>query len=682
MQLLHANATYGKLDQARLDLQPGLNVICAPNEGGKSTWCRFLLAMFYGLNTRQRGDLADKNRFQPWNGSLMQGKLELSVGDKELTLSRRTQRPDAPLGVFSCTYSGTDTPVPGLDAARCGETLLGVPQSVYQRCAFIPSGSLAIDADADLERRISALISTGDEKISFSQVESRLKKQLRQRKYNRSGSIPLLEAEIAGLRAAQQEAQTLTGQLENLQQQLSQAREEQARRRQARLQVAQEALREKESCLQALPDSSDLQRINQQLGAVRSLGDQVQQAQEAVSRQESAIEAQLRELNRNPLHPMTKAQLEAQLQIQPPAPPQVAQLLISLALGLCGGGFLWYEIDRPQVLWLCLACAVTALAAGNFLRLLIRRIRLQQSRRRELSRQEELRKLAESYLPALEELEAQRALLHQKQQILSDGDRRLRTQLSDLLSQVSRWDDSVQSAGDIRRFVRETAQNRDRLAQELHQAQTQLLQAQMSDADDTVTHLQQHIAQVQGRLDAGRDAQTLGDQISRLEEELVRQQAEYDALRLSLDALQTANTTLQNRFSPELGRRAAEIFADMTGSTWSHILLDREFHLSAESGSDPTRRGVQLLSAGTADQLYLAVRLAICEMILPPEQNPPLILDDALLTFDDARLSTTLDYLTRLGAQRQILLFTCQGREAALLRDRPGVHITNLTQST
>lgn len=682
MQLLHANATYGKLDQARLDLQPGLNVICAPNEGGKSTWCRFLLAMFYGLNTRQRGDLADKNRFQPWSGSLMQGKLELSVGDKELTLSRRTQRPDAPLGVFSCTYSGTDTPVPGLDAARCGETLLGVPQSVYQRCAFIPSGSLAIDADADLERRISALISTGDEKISFSQVESRLKKQLHQRKYNRSGSIPLLEAEIAGLRAAQQEAQTLTGQLENLQQQLSQAREDQARRRQARLQAAQEALREKERCLQALPDSSDLQRINQQLGAVRSLGDQVQQAQEAVSRQESAIEAQLQELNRNPLHPMTKAQLEAQLQIQPPAPPQVAQLLISLALGLCGGGFLWYEIDRPQVLWLCLACAVTALAAGNFLRLLIRRIRLQQSRRRELSRQEELRKLAESYLPALEELEAQRALLHQKQQILSDGDRRLRAQLSDLLSQVSRWDDSVQSAGDIRRFVRETAQNRDRLAQELHQAQTQLLQAQMSDADDTVTHLQQQIAQVQGRLDAGRDAQALGDQISRLEEELVRQQAEYDALQLSLDALQAANTTLQNRFSPELGRRAAEIFANMTGSTWSHILLDREFHLSAESGSDPTRRSVQLLSAGTADQLYLAVRLAICEMILPPEQNPPLILDDALLTFDDARLSTTLNYLTQLGAQRQILLFTCQGREAALLRGRPGVHITNLTQST
>ena len=682
MQLLHANATYGKLNQAQLDLQPGLNVICAPNEGGKSTWSRFLLTMFYGLNTRQRGDLADKNRFQPWNGTPMQGRLELSVGENLLVLSRRTQRADAPMGVFSCTYAGTDTPVPDLDAAHCGEALLGVPQSVYQRCAFIPSGSMAINADADLERRINALISTGEEKVSFLQAENRLKKQLHQRKYNRTGAIPQLEAEIGELMAAQAEVKSLAEQEAFLHSQLLQAQQEQKERLLIRQREIQRQAEEKQQLLQQLPDSATLQNINEQLGAVRSLAEQAQQAEDAAKQQDAAIQAQLQELNRNPLHPMTKSELETQLQIQPPAPPQVAQLLICLSLSLCSGGFLWYELDRPQILWLCIACAATALTAGSFLWLLVKRLRLQQQRRRELKRQEELRKLAESYLPALEELEAQRALLRQKQQLLSDGDRRLRTQLSDLLSQVCRWDDSVQSAGDIRRFVRETAQNRDRLAQELHQAQTQLLQAQMSDADDTVTHLQQQIAQVQGRLDAGRDAQALGDQISRLEEELVRQQAEYNALQLSLDALQAANTTLQNRFSPELGRRAAEIFGDMTGSTWSHILLDREFHLSAESGSDPTRRSVQLLSAGTADQLYLAVRLAICEMILPPEQNPPLILDDALLTFDDARLSTTLDYLTRLGAQRQILLFTCQGREAALLRGRPGVHITNLTQST
>lgn len=678
LRILQANATYGKLNQAQLSLQSGLNVICAPNEGGKSTWSRFLLTMFYGLNTRQRGELADKNRFQPWSGSPMQGRLELAVGEDVLTLSRRTQRADSPMGVFSCTYAGTDTPVRGLDALRCGETLLGVPQSVYQRCAFISSGSMAIDADADLERRINALISTGEEKISFSQAETRLKRQLHQRKYNRSGAIPLLESEIASLSSAQAEVQDLAERETSLRQQLRQVQEEQVTLRAAQQQEAQQRIVEKQRLLQSLPDSAALQSINEQLGAVRSMGEQVQQARDAAAAQEQTIQAQLQELSRNPLHPMTKPELEAQLQIQPPAPPQVAQLLISLALGLCGGGFLWYEIGQSQLLWLCAACAVTALAAGNFLRLLIQRIRRQQVRRRELQRQEELRKLADSYLPMLEKLEEQRSLLQQRQQAVADSEQRLRATLADLLTVVQKWDTGVHTPTDVRRFVQQTAQRREELTEEIRQAQADALHAQTPDADGSAARLQQQIAQVQGQLAALGGAEDAPQRIARKQEQLHRLQGEYDSLALALDVLRSANTTLQNRFSPELGRRAAEIFADMTGSPWSHILLDREFRLSAEAGSDPTRRSVQLLSSGTADQLYLAVRLAICEMVLPAEQNAPLILDDALLTFDDERLHKTLDYLVRLGSRRQILLFSCQSREADYLASRSGVHILNL----
>lgn len=678
LRILQANATYGKLNQAQLSLQSGLNVICAPNEGGKSTWSRFLLTMFYGLNTRQRGELADKNRFQPWSGSPMQGRLELAVGEDVLTLSRRTQRADSPMGVFSCTYAGTDTPARGLDALRCGETLLGVPQSVYQRCAFISSGSMAIDADADLERRINALISTGEEKISFSQAETRLKRQLHQRKYNRSGAIPLLESEIASLSSAQAEVQDLAERETSLRQQLRQVQEEQVTLRAAQQQEAQQRIAEKQRLLQSLPDSAALQSINEQLGAVRSMGEQVQQARDAAAAQEQTIQVQLQELSRNPLHPMTKPELEAQLQIQPPAPPQVAQLLISLALGLCGGGFLWYEIGQSQLLWLCAACAVTALAAGNFLRLLIQRIRRQQVRRRELQRQEELRKLADSYLPMLEKLEEQRSLLQQRQQAVADSEQRLRATLADLLTVVQKWDVGVHAPTDVRRFVQQMTQRREELTEEIRQAQADALHAQTPDADGSAARLQQQIAQVQGQLAALGGAEDAPQRIARKQEQLHRLQGEYDSLALALDVLRSANTTLQNRFSPELGRRAAEIFADMTGSPWSHILLDREFRLSAEAGSDPTRRSVQLLSSGTADQLYLAVRLAICEMVLPAEQNAPLILDDALLTFDDERLHKTLDYLVRLGEQRQILLFSCQSREADYLASRSGVHILNL----
>ena len=678
MQILQANATYGKLNQASLSLQPGLNVICAPNEGGKSTWSRFLLTMFYGLNTRQRGDLADKNRFQPWSGALMQGQLELSVGEDLLTVSRWTRRADAPMGVFSCTHTGTDTTVSGVDAVHCGEMLLGVPQSVYQRCAFIPSGRITIDADADLERRINSLISSGEEKVSFSQAESRLKKQLRQRRYNRTGTIPQLESEIAELSADQTEAMALAQQESDLRQQLSQAQEEESAQRLAQQEDMQQKIEGKQRQLQKLPDSTALQEINEQLGVVRAATEETEQLRSAVQQQEEQVQSRQQELSRNPLHPMTRDELEAQLQIEPPAPPQVAQLLISLALALCGGGFLWYSAEQAQTLWLCGACVVTALAAGNFLRLLVSRVRLQQSRRRERQRKEELRKLAESYLPTLDELEKQRDLLQQNQQAAADSEGRLRMALVQLLTQVRRWEAGVQSVSDIRRFVQQAAQDRDRLSEEIRQIQEQLLQTQPADADDSSARLRQQLTQVQGRMAAVGRPDDLERQIRQKQAQREQLQGEYDALTLALDALHSANTTLQNRFSPELGRRAAEIFFQMTGSGWSSIQLDREFHLSAGQGDDPARRSVQLLSAGTADQLYLATRLAVCEMVLPPEQNAPLILDDALITFDDERLRKTLDYLARLGERRQILLFTCQNREAAYLSGRPGVHIISL----
>lgn len=107
-----------------------------------------------------------------------------------------------------------------------------------------------------------------------------------------------------------------------------------------------------------------------------------------------------------------------------------------------------------------------------------------------------------------------------------------------------------------------------------------------------------------------------------------------------MQALSATNTTLQNRFSPALGARAAEIFAALSGGRYDKVLLSRDFALSAEpSGDAPPARSIQLLSQGTADQLYLAVRLAICEMVLPADRKSPLILDDALANFDDDRLA-------------------------------------------
>ena len=68
-------------------------------------------------------------------------------------------------------------------------------------------------------------------------------------------------------------------------------------------------------------------------------------------------------------------------------------------------------------------------------------------------------------------------------------------------------------------------------------------------------------------------------------------------------------------------------------------------------------RAAAAMSCGTADQMYLALRLAMVRRLLP--QDAPLVLDDALVNFDDERARAAVELLTREAENRQVILFTC-----------------------
>ena len=213
------------------------------------------------------------------------------------------------------------------------------------------------------------------------------------------------------------------------------------------------------------------------------------------------------------------------------------------------------------------------------------------------------------------------------------------------------------------------ARSREAVAAELEAARAALAQARSS-AD-----------QLGGQLRAAGDPAALESAIGDLSEKIDALEGEYQSIRLAMEVLDTANTTLQNRFSPELGRRAAEIFRQLTGGRYTGVALDRQFRLSAEPAGDTVFRDAALLSAGALDQLYLAVRLAICDLVLPPEKEVPIVLDDALANFDDARCAAALRFLKEAAGKRQILLFTCHSREAEFFAGDGEVFVQRLTDA-
>ena len=182
----------------------------------------------------------------------------------------------------------------------------------------------------------------------------------------------------------------------------------------------------------------------------------------------------------------------------------------------------------------------------------------------------------------------------------------------------------------------------------------------------TALHRQMHTAQ--GRIQALGDPALLRTEVEQKRRHHAVLTEEYEAISLAQSVLTSANTTMQNRFSPVLGEKAATIFTKLTKGKYNKVLLDRKMVPSAQEDGDILSHEVFTLSQGAADQLYLAVRLAICDMVLPKDRCVPIFLDDALVTFDDIRMAAALDYLVELSEQRQILLFTCQQRELTYLR--------------
>jgi uncharacterized protein YhaN len=79
--------------------------------------------------------------------------------------------------------------------------------------------------------------------------------------------------------------------------------------------------------------------------------------------------------------------------------------------------------------------------------------------------------------------------------------------------------------------------------------------------------------------------------------------------------------------------------------------------------------GIEALSDGTRDQLYLSLRIASLEQYFKHNKPMPLVLDDAFIHFDDQRAKAALETLAAFASTTQVLFFTHHRRMLELLRD-------------
>ena len=623
MVILRMQATFGCLDGAVLELSDGLNCLVLPNGAGKSTWAAFLTAMFYGVDPaarKSRGRLPVRLQFAPWSGKPMAGIVHLKLEEREIVLERTSAA--RPMDTFRAYDPVTGQAVAGLTGDNCGQVLWGVERAVFLRTAMI-GGDLSVTADQALLQRLQNLASTGRESDSARAAAETLKAWKNRCRYHNTGLLPETEAAISRTRAALSRAEAAAAAQRKGVQALEQA-EESAKLRRAALEreiaAARTAARAAAQAAEHDPPLETLLKLDAQASRLPGGG--------------ASLPPACRGKRPEALLPAAQQALET---FRAPLPRWGLPLGGGALVLAVAAALLAAQKPVPAAGAAIAALCLLAWGAGA----LVRRRKSQKTR--------------QAILKAWQVDDAA-ALLPQavacRDALLRDWEEEV------LLEEVRAFAPEAETTSQARTAIAQALARQQALAR----AQAALSAAERrrdGEEDEPLDALRAQAETLSRQAAALGDPDALSAKLQALEDTRTALQKRERALTLAMDALATAAETLTEAYGPRLTAPAGRYLSALTGGQFDGLVLQDGQVLTARERPSGLQRPLEQLSRGTADQVWLSLRLALTGLLLPPAA--PLILDDALLTFDSGRTAAALQQLRREG--RQILLFSCRKLE-------------------
>ena len=705
MKIYKMTATFGKLRHEELCLEEGLNIITAPNEWGKSTWCAFLVAMLYGIETGARANksgIPDKTRYAPWSGEPMSGSMDIQWNGRDITI-QRISKGRTPMGEFRAFETVSGIAVPELTGDNCGLKLLGVEKSVFLRSGFLKLSDLPITQDDALRRRLNALVTTGDESGASDNLVQSLKELKNKCRHNKTGKLPEAEKERAEIVDKLEQMEALnahTRQIRSQQEALNEQHillqnhldaleyasardyaEKYTRAQMVRDQAADELARWEDVC-RDLPDED-------------AIGDQLQQLY-ALREKQDALRTEIQTHPPVPdmpdPHSVFRGMDPEQAVVQASADEDTYRtnekgarsklfLILCALFGVPGViGLLLsdtvFRIAGIALLAVAVVCAfVHFTAIGK--KKTVMAVLAEKYRPLPPGQWEDA---ARTYLAAHKvyenELQGHReslAVLNERLRILNEDiaaftggsapaayEEMLRDtqEKNQNLAAAHKALIHAQSVVDAlkasqREVLPPRAPDRLSLTKEETEAKRQELLRRQG-------QLQNDLGACMGRIEALGQEEELQTRLNELDNRIFRLEETNRALEIALEAAEHTKVNLQKRFAPRISERTRKLFSAFTGGRYDRLKLEEDLTLSVAAEQEDTVQPSIYRSDGTVDQLYLALRLAVAQELTP---DAPFILDDALVRFDDDRLQKAISVLERVAEDKQILLFSCQTRE-------------------
>lgn len=687
---------FGRFHNKEIELKPGINLIYGDNEAGKSTIHTFIKGMLFGVERLRGRASASKEdlytRYLPWDyPGAFGGSMDIQIGDKEYRLQRSFHASDKYFTVLDLS-TGREVK---LKEGLISEMIPGLTESAFKNTISIEQ--LKAQTDGELATQVGNYIANlslaKSKEVNVAKALSSLTEQRKQLEQSQNAAVlKALQAQIEEELAREEKIDRLTLELKDL------------------LEKEHELKLKKEE-VSASPESNITKRMEQLPAIMVNY-----RSYEEIIKQENTIDQQLKELDEKIAH-LNQEQLSTDafredmkeagrlrsrlVELDQKASVLKSEkterdikanrnMLLSLLPSFALAAILLFTF-RFQSLGIVLSI-VSVMIGIALCYLLGSHSRKEQAQSEAMSKEYEQQKaviraafleklnryrvnsLEELYLRQEDLIKNQSELTHAKEQRRElEARKKVQEDNRDVLYEaIMKY---------MQFFITEdelTKISMDKLQEEI-QRRRQVATIRISESNRLYDGCKLAIEKLRWEIASleGNEEQLLRhkERYKELGQKQKEDAAQLDAIKLALSSIQELSADIHDSFGNQINTAVSEIIGEVTSQKYSDLKIDEKLEVKVSWNGDYVL--LERLSAGTIDQVYFALRLAVADLLLGRDEIP-LLLDDSFALYDEDRVRAAL---TNLAGRSQILLFTCHKREEKLLKElKLSYHLVDLSK--
>jgi DNA repair exonuclease SbcCD ATPase subunit len=685
---------FGKFQNKEIELKPGINLIYGENEAGKSTIHTFMKGMLFGIERlRGRGAASKEDvytRYLPWDyPGAFSGSMEIKVGDREYRIQRSFHANDKS---FTVTDLATGRELK-LKEGMISEIIPGLTESTFKNTISIEQLKASTDTElaAQVRNYIANLSISKSKEVNVAKAVSYLSNQKKELEATlNAGQLKTIQSEIDEGLLREEKIDQLTVQLKELmakEQELTAQREEingaldsEEVKRMEQLPAILEKYRSYQEltrqCVQLEQQAEDLkakisdwekdrqsvEELREDINQVKTLKEELLSLEKSLALHQGEQEELKLGSKRNYMITIIPSAFLAVLMIAITGaqPFGIITAALAIILGIISVTRLNSNTKKKQLLLdekYDLLRKQNEAVKGKLQELFIR-----------------------NHAADLEGLMNRQEQLLKQQFALEHG----REQLTDIKKRQTEVDDNRDTLYEVIMKYMQNYISEEELTTESMQRLREVIRLRKQEVTGKQIELERQAEALRLRIEKikwdlstmeGNEEQLLKNKVrlNELEQKQKETAVELEAIKLALSTIQSLSTDIHDSFGQQLNQAVSEVISEVTEQKYKDIKVDEKLDVKVGWNGDYVL--LDKLSAGTIDQMYFALRLAIADLLLGKDEIP-LLLDDSFALYDENRVMAAL---RQIADRKQIILFSCHKREQKLLEElKLPFHFVNL----